>query len=300
MNSHKALHLFLCSMLLSYNSYSQEPATLIEKNIMRTSLLQTLNEAKDTLTLKNKSDILRVTFINHNDDRETVIDVMSKEVKIPLYHFGVGRFTISTYIDSDIILLGMTRQLNIPVPKDATADLEESILRASLSEEEQMYRNLKPLRPIAKTLVKSKPKKTREAKPRTLDPKTDTRKSKIAELERKRKEKLAKRKSMSEDKLKKSLAMKKRNDRKEKALQLLPTKKEGTEKEDIIAEASDTKEIVENRKRAERLASMKRQEEKQEKVGYNISVARDTTVNVQTREEYRKNNLRPNGKKYDD
>ncbi len=300
MSSHKTLYLFLCSILLSFNSYSQEPATLIEKNIMRTSLLQTLNEAKDTLTLKNESDILRVTFINHKNDRETVVDIMSKEVKIPLYHFEVGRFTISTYIDNDIVLLGMTRVSNIRTPKDATVDLEESILRSSLSEEEQVYRNLKPLKPNAGAVAKSNPEKTRKAKPKALDAKMNVRESRIAELERKRKEKLKKRKAIIERKIRARKSKKIKNEKTKEGLLALSTKKEVTEKEDIIAEASDTKEVIDNDKRTGRLASGKRREIEQEKVSYNISVARDETVMIQTREEYRKNHLRPNGKKYDD
>ncbi|WP_197077364.1 hypothetical protein [Lacinutrix sp. Hel_I_90] len=125
----------------------QTPITIIEKNVHDDAigLEQYLNPTSDTLFLKSETDILKVTFLNHNEKGSKIIEIGSREVKIPLYHFKTGRYTIAVYTDDKIIAIGANRLSDISLPEADIADLEESILRSSLSEQEQLARNIKPI-----------------------------------------------------------------------------------------------------------------------------------------------------------
>lgn len=138
--------LFALTISLTGNS-QQHPITIIEKNFNEEaiSLEQTLNATLDTLFLKSETDISRVTFLNHDEDGSEIIEIGSREVKIPLYHFKTGRYTIAVYTGDKIIAIGANRLSDIPLPEAGITDLEESILRSSLSKNEQLARNIKPL-----------------------------------------------------------------------------------------------------------------------------------------------------------
>ncbi|WAC03335.1 hypothetical protein N7U66_07280 [Lacinutrix neustonica] len=145
--------LFALTISLTGNG-QQDSITTIEKNVNdeALSLEQTLNATLDTLFLKSETDIYRVTFLNHDEDGSETIEIGSQEVKIPLYHFKTGRYTIAVYTDDKIIAIGANRLGDIPLPEAGITDLEESILRSSLSEKEQLARNIRPLekkKPIA-------------------------------------------------------------------------------------------------------------------------------------------------------
>lgn len=145
----KTYYLFALTFMLSFTCFGQDLAvTNIKKNINDEAkgLEQRLNATLDTLILKSDKEILRVTFLSHEEKDSEIIDVGSHEVKIPLYHLKQGRYTIAVYREDKIIALGVKRVDPIPVPDNAIADLEESILRSSLTEEQQLDRNIKPLK----------------------------------------------------------------------------------------------------------------------------------------------------------
>lgn len=276
MNSLRTIILLLFTVLLSFATYAQIPATVLKKNISKkTNLSQELNVSKDTLILKNENNILRVTFLNHVDDKETIIDVASKEVRIPLYHFEVGRYTIPVYVDGDIIIVGMTRVLDIPTPKDATADLETSILESSLSNEEKKSRGIETKEKEEPIIAKVKPKKEREEVDKVL--RDNIREDRLASLEKLKRERAKKKEDILEGRLKKR-----------KQLLALNAKKTRLNKDK--SRSSRVKKVGDSTNR-----TINRKE-----YSYNISVASDTTVVKQTRKEYRKTHLRPNGKKYDE
>jgi hypothetical protein len=275
MNSLKIAILLLFTVALHYNVNAQQPATILKKNISsRTNLYQELNSAKDTLTLKSESDILRVTFLNHVDDTEIIVDVGAKEIKVPLYHFEVGRYTIPVYVDENIIIVGMTRALDIPIPVEGTVDLEDSILQASLSDEEKESRGIET-KTEAPVIVEAKPKKIRKKANKVL--KDNIREDRLASLEKLKRERAEKKKNILEDRLKRR-----------KQLLALNTKKSRSNKLNKDPRAKKVRD-------SSNLRTIS-----QKKYTYNISVASDTTVVKQTREEYRRTHLRPNGKKYDD
>jgi len=164
----KIKYLFLFALFLSLTSYGQQRAlTSIKKNInvRAAELEQNLNFTLDTLTLRHPDNIYRVTILSHDEKDSIIIDVDNIEVRIPLYHLKKGLYTITVQTPTQMILLNANRLSNIPVPKDAVTDLEESILRSSLSDEEQLNRNIKPLK---KRIHLSSDDDTRlaEAKPR--------------------------------------------------------------------------------------------------------------------------------------
>ena len=72
------------------------------------------------------------------------IDIASKQVNIPLYHFAEGRYTIAVYTEDLIIAFDINRLLPIVKEKGSIDDLEESTLRASLTNKELVDRNMEP------------------------------------------------------------------------------------------------------------------------------------------------------------
>lgn len=144
----KTYYLFALTVMLSFTCFAQEPAiTTLIKNINEDAkgLEQYLNATLDTLILKSDKEISGVTIISHKEKDSEIIGVGNFEVKIPLYHLQKGRYTIAVYGGGKIIPLSVNRVDPIPVPQNAIADLEESILRSSLSQEEQLNRNMQPL-----------------------------------------------------------------------------------------------------------------------------------------------------------
>ncbi|MBQ0768371.1 MAG: hypothetical protein KBT58_03715 [Bizionia sp.] len=149
MKNLKTLYLLLAAIFIGVVGYSQDkPITTFTRNINDNAkgLEQSLSPGLDTLRLKSDKDIIRVNFISHTQKETIKIDVLNKEVNIPLYHFVEGRYTIAVYRDNKIIVMGFDRVLPIKKPAHAVGDLEESILRASLPDEELVARHLTPLK----------------------------------------------------------------------------------------------------------------------------------------------------------
>ncbi|MGB1211263.1 hypothetical protein CLV86_0594 [Lacinutrix venerupis] len=277
MKTQKILNLLVFALLLGMSSYGQQaPLTNIQKNINEraSGLEQTLNFTLDTLSLKSDKNILRVSFLSHDEKDTVFIDVDAPEVKIPLYHFKKGRYTIVVYREDVLITVGANRLVDIPKPKNAIEDLEESILRSSLSEEEQIARNMKPLKKEPKVVeqvdtrvAEAKPKETKKVeKPKAQvstrkqrEPKvvSNVNKKNIFEIAAEREE------------AKKAARLKNENSR------------DVAEVEKPTPPARQTTEI------------------EIKKVTYNLSDVQGKNVEKQTRADYRKNNLRPNGTRYE-
>lgn len=238
-NIHIVIFLFAFCMVAA----AQPPATKLNKNRndKANGLNQSLNKIADTLFLTSDKDILRVNFLSHSTSEKLQVDVGSKNVNIPLYHFGKGRYTIAVYRQDKIIAFDINRIRDIIMPEGASDNLEESMLEASLSDKEKVKRGMK--KPPAKKEViaeKAPEKKVNEAR--------EAKKKQIAE----KKQKLAEQK-------KKKLT-----------------------------------------KRQQLLEALKNKPKKQSTtMTYNLSRKPNDTLVMQSRDEYRRNNLRPNGKPYD-
>jgi len=279
MKSLKNLFLLTFILILSVSAYGQQAAlTNIQKNVNKQAagLEQLLNFTLDTLTLKSDKNILRVTFLSHDEKDSVIVDIDAPEVKIPLYHFKKGRYTIAVYKEDKMIVLSIKRVEDIARPKNAIADLEESILRSSLSKDEQIARNIKPLN--------KKPKVTKNPGTRVATAKSRVKKQKPTSKKpgRIRKQRETRVVSKVNKKNLSEIAAEKEKARKAARLK--------NKKYNIVAEDT-TKSKLE---RQTILAEVK-------KVPYNLSGhGCDTNEVRQTREEYRQQNSRPNGTPYDD
>ncbi|WP_299386640.1 hypothetical protein [uncultured Lacinutrix sp.] len=321
MKNLKTITLLFLALLLSVSIYGQQRAlTNIERNINKDAagLEQSLNFTLDTLTLKSDKNILRVTFLSHDEKDSVIIDVDAPEIKIPLYHFKQGRYTIAVYREDKIIALGVKRVEDIARPKNAIEDLEESILRSSLSEEEQIARNIKPL--------KKKPKVVEDVDTRMAVAKTRVKKDKPvvaakAKVDKEEDTSIAIVKPVIEKEEDTRVAVAKPRAEKEKAT---PTKRVDTRKQrepkvvsnvnkknifEIAAEREEAKKAMRLKNEKDRAVTSVDKSEpvkkpttliEVKKVTYNLSqIDNDKTVDKQTREEYRANNLRPNGTRYE-
>ncbi|WP_452223760.1 hypothetical protein [Lacinutrix chionoecetis] len=273
----KILCLLSLAFTLSWSSYSQQQAlTNIQKNIneQAAGLEQLLNFTLDTLTLRSDKNILRVTFLSHDEKDSVIIDVDAPEIKIPLYHFKKGRYTIAVYREDKIIALGVKRVEDIPRPEDAIADLEESILRSSLSDKELLNRNIKPLKKTPRVddtrLAEAKPKVDRTKNTRTAPerPSRERNKREVTNVNKKSAFELAAEREAAQ-KAARQLRQEKEND----VASVKPEKPKRPEKPTTLIEVK--------------------------KVTYNLSIINnDESIEKQSREDYRANNLRPNGTPY--
>jgi len=318
MKNLKKIYLLAFALLLSLASYSQQRAvTNIEKNINDSAadLEQSINFTLDTLTLRHPDKILRVTILSHDEKDSIIIDVASEEVRIPLYHLKRGRDTFSVQTAEQMILVGANRLSNIPVPEGAITDLEESILRSSLSEEEQRNRNIKPLKkklPITNDndtrVASAKPKRDIKVKKKdritatkkkVTKPKKDDRvaavKKKVPKPKKKDRVAVVKTKKASKPKR----AAKKRPNAGKKsgfALALEKEKKKAAEKKFTS---------VKRKKEGEKIVVTEEEKSKGTllvvtKVTYNLTdKSGNKTIKKQSRADYRANNLRPNGTPYE-
>ena len=307
MKNLKNLNLLTFAFLLSLLSFGQQQAlTNIQKNINKQAagLEQSLNFTLDTLTLKSDKNILRVTFLSHDEKDSVIIDVDAPQIRIPLYHFKKGRYTIAVYREDKIIALGVKRVEDIARPINAIADLEESILRSSLSEEEQIARNIKPLNKkprITKEketrVVIAKPRVKKEKETRVVVTKPRVKKeTRVAvakpKVNRKKIEKVTPKKSMSTRKQREPRVVS--NVNKKNAFEIAAEREEA-KKAASIKKDKDRAVAQVTRKRPERPTTLI----EIKKVTYNLSDVDGKNVEKQSRENYRANNLRPNGTRYE-
>ncbi|PIB32499.1 hypothetical protein BFP78_11775 [Gaetbulibacter sp. 5U11] len=313
-------------LMLSTSVFSQVKTTIVENvNATKAGLVHVLNRTGDTIILKSSSSIYRFSFLYHSQKESVLMDLDSKEAKIPLHHFEEGRYTVVAYREDNLYVITLNRVGAITKPIDAIADLEEDVLRSSLSIEEQRKRNIKPrhnassdtrLASVANKSKEAAEAKEREQRALIKRAAEDAARKNQALAEAKQKEqeqrelikKEAEAKSKQEHALAEANRAKAEREKADRQLAQIEANKQAI-KERALAEKrrEELRAIAEaERKEAEaRIANVQTvatEDNKHEKkeVKYNISVIQDGSVEKQTREEYRKENLRPNGLPYED
>lgn len=356
MTKQKITYLLSLTLLLSTLSFSQVSSrtTIVENvNATKAGLVHVLNRTGDTIILKSSKEIYRFSILYHTQKESVLMDLGSKEAKIPLHHFEIGRYSVVAYREDAVYPISMNRISVISKPKDATADLEESILRSSLPEEELYKRNLKP-RPKRNSdtrVAKVAPKpdnsralaaaKQREEKARKKTEAAERAKKDLVQAEAKRAKKesaLAEAKVLeAKEKKQRELAKAEANrvSKKQKALAEVEAKEREAKdkktrelaqveanrariKQKAIADAKANEAIKERARlktekekrdaeRAENSITYAKADKINDKkeiavkeVKYNISDIHNKSLLKQTREDYRKENLRPNGTKYEE
>tara|TARA_B100001059_G_scaffold233874_1_gene274953 strand:- start:1372 stop:2316 length:945 start_codon:yes stop_codon:yes gene_type:complete len=313
-------------LMLSTSVFSQVKTTIVENvNATKAGLVHVLNRTGDTIILKSSSSIYRFSFLYHSQKESVLMDLDSKEAKIPLHHFEVGQYTVVAYREDAVYPISLNRVGAITKPIDAIADLEEDVLRASLSNDEQRKRNIKPrhnassdtrLASVANKSKEAAEAKEREQRALIKRAAEDTARKNQALAEAKQKEqeqrelikKEAEARSKQEHALAEANRAKAEREKADRQLAQIEANKQAI-KERALAEKrrEELRAIAEaERKEADaRIANVQTvttEDNKLEKkeVKYNISVIQDGSVEKQTREEYRKENLRPNGLPYED
>ncbi len=322
----KITFLLFLMLMLSTSVFSQVKTTIVENvNATKAGLVHVLNRTGDTIILKSSSSIYRFSFLYHSQKESVLMDLDSKEAKIPLHHFEVGQYTVVAYREDAVYPISLNRVGAITKPIDAIADLEEDVLRASLSNDEQRKRNIKPRHNASSDTrlasVANKSKEATEAKEREqralikrAAEDTARKNQVLAEAKQKEQEqrelikKEAEARSKQEHALAEANRAKAEREKADRQLAQIEANKQAI-KERALAEKrrEELRAIAEaERKEADaRIANVQTvatEDNKHEKkeVKYNISVIQDGSVEKQTREEYRKENLRPNGLPYED
>ncbi|WP_397363412.1 hypothetical protein [Olleya sp. R77988] len=336
----KITYLLFLTLLLSTLSFSQSSSrtTIVENvNATKAGLVHVLNRTGDTIILKSSKQIFRFSFLFHSQKESVLMDLGSKEAKIPLHHFAVGRYTVVAYREDAVYPISLNRIGAISKPSNAVADLEEDVLRASLPEAELRKRNITPRgkkeRDTRLANVAPKPGKSRaEAEAKERERKARIKKEADAKANKERalvqaenKKREAREKAVAEAKAKEkkelALAQAKEKEAKEKAIAEAKAKEERQlaqieanrkaikerakaeakrkERQAIASAETDKKREIE-KSRLEREKAEKSREIERKKVDYNISDVENEGLEKQSREEYRKEHLRPNGKKYEE
>ncbi len=322
----KITYILLFTLMIGASAFSQTRSrtTIVENvNATKAGLVHVLNRTGDTIILKSSTPIFRFSFLFHTQKESVLMDLDSKEAKIPLHHFEVGRYTVVAYREDAVYPISLNRVEVINKPADAIADLEEDILRASLSKDEQRKRNIKPrVAPERDTRLaevtskqnraetEAKEREQRELIKRQADD-AAKRERALAEAEAEKQRALIKKEA--EEKAKKEHALAEANRvraEKEKAerqlAQIEANRKAIKEREIAEARNQELRAIAEaerkasNKTVADNTSSRPNSEIDKKSIKYNISIINDDSVDKQTREDYRKQNLRPNGKAYDE
>ena len=297
MNALKILKIVVFAFLLANNAYTQSPTTKINKNINSTAkgLYQELNTTNDTLNLKCDKEILRVSFLSHNKKKTVEVDIASKQVNVPLYHFEEGRYTVAVYTEELIIAFDINRLLPIVKTDGAIDDLEESTLRASLTNEELVDRNMEPSKNEA--VAQNNFKLQLQNEDEILVKK---------ELKKEQKIEVIAINTTKQNEHLNSEANKTLVDEEANNVNLVSLRNGKINNSKDVSSNDDSIDLAldENvRERTKKMLNVKKTDrtkiEKENKPAYNLSVITESKSEKQSREEYRKNNLRPNGKKYD-
>lgn len=296
----KITYLLFLTLMFSASVLSQNRSrTTIDENIGATKagLVHVLNRTGDTIILKSSTPIFRFSFLFHNQKESVLMDLDSKEAKIPLHHFEVGTYTMVAYREDAVYPIYLHRIDVITKPADAIADLEEDILRASLSEDEQRKRNIKPRvvpdRDTRLANVASKPDRA-ETEAKERERRELIKRDAEDALKRDRDLAEANRAKAEKEKAERQLAQIEANRKVIKEREIAEARNK-----ELLAIAEAEKKQAENTVASNNRSKPKKEIEKKE-VKYNISVIDDQSVDKQTRDEYRKENLRPNGKSYDE
>jgi len=332
------IYTFIFALLLSVSTFAQGKYASIIVNkpaITEVNLSQKINSDGDMLVLKTNQKIYKISVLFHSKKETLDIEFDHTEAKIPLYLFEKGNITIAVHPEQgNIYPISLTIHKTVPKPQDAVEDFEKSILVASLPEEEQYKRHLKP-RPNKKnnTRVASvAPKKDNRASDRAAKEKAQReriqreadrakKEQALAEANRTKKERAlaeAKKREAKEKEAKKAREIKEREDKANRELAQIKANKERLRKEALAesnrkalaaekAERAEAKRLeLEKSREANAIAKVDHDKEANvedydvKNVKYNLSELENRELEKQSRADYRKENLRPNGTKYDD
>lgn len=309
MKEGKITCLLLLTLLTSALSYSQVYYTSMVKNFNSSAknLDHYLNKTGDSLHLGSTDEIYKIGFYSDSGSKNFSLFDAPKKVSIPLNGFPVGEYTVAVYQEKHIIVFGVNRDKPFP---DEVADIKEDIFDLEIvnKDESSKIGIKKPETAVAeakkpKQEIKKAPEKPVKKEPKVVE-KTDVKK----ELKKSPSHASVKRKKQRpyEKKKKQTVAKKqpKQNDKKEKvaSAQDMLNRKAAKSSRDNKTASRTQKDT--NRDKAEITANTRNRVMTQEEiearmVKYNISDVKDRSLMKQTREEYRKTHLRPNGKKYD-
>ena len=146
MNSQKIINTIFLLLVVTASAFSQGGSiktTIVENvNASKAGLIHILNRTGDTIILKSNTEIYRFSFLFHNQKESVLMDLGNKEARIPLHHFEVGHYTVVAYREDAVYPISLNRIEVIDTPTDAITDLEEDVLRASLSNTEQQRRGM--------------------------------------------------------------------------------------------------------------------------------------------------------------
>ncbi len=309
-------------------------------NLFASGIEHNLNQTADTLLLQSDKSVLKVSFLSHEKNKTERIDVNSKQVKVPLHYLSEGRYTIAVYREDIIVAFGIERKFKIEVSENVIEDFEEGVLQASLSKEERERRHLKPItkKGNQSTYIAnvsedetSRSNIENEHKNNSLSNRDRLKKEYQSWLEEQRAIVEANQKQSQQEKAAKQKAYQEYL----AETRELKTKDEGLTSEEVTKKNVDDKKGINNdeelsvtdsnqsdfetntrdiesankRLITELEGKTSKNSTKEEtiskietnKVEYNLSkVNNDESVNRQTREEYRKSHVRPNGKPYDE
>ncbi len=273
----------LLALTFSMNVFAQsEPSySKIIKNVNPTAkdLYHGLSKSKDSVVFRHdEHEILRVSFLSHKSKDNKKLDFGKKQVSVALDQFGVGRYTVAAYLSSgEIIVFGIVRLLPIPTKEIEKKSEDLRVAKLKTPEKIELVKKVTKTAPVPeKKEVVAKvapPRKKKSTKVITNPSKT---KKAVAAAKPKKKVPPAPKGPTLADKLR------------------------AKAKRDAIAAVEAKKEEIRQRRFDEKIRNDAPKDLKITKVSYNLSKANSETEQRQSRAEYRKNNLRPNGKPYDD
>ncbi|MDO6598309.1 hypothetical protein Q4512_15400 [Oceanihabitans sp. 2_MG-2023] len=268
------LCLFMALMTFSASFGQTTVYSTIAKNINSeaNSLQHNLNRAGDTLHLSSDYKLYKVEFIGAYEAKVFPVEGEKKQISIPLKSVPVGEYTIAAfqiektegiYQDQKTIVFRISRLLPIEDP------IEEELIAEAVTEPE---------------IIEEEPIVIEEEKVAT----TEEEKEVPVKKERIKKERVVKKKVKKEiTKEKKTRVTKARTPRPEKVR---------VEKEKTIADAKPVRTKTQRPTRV--VEARKPSLDSTEYKSYNLTNGRGGRYVVQSREEYRAENLRPNGEPY--
>jgi len=251
-----------------------------------------LNASKDSLNISHTDEkVLRVQFISHKAKDKKKYDFGKQRVSVPLAKLGVGRYTVAVYLtNGQVVVFGLVRLLPIPTkelekdPEDLRIaklktpkkiEISKRVTKAAPELKEEAVAEAAPKeepKPVKKVVAKATPKKKKSTKVIT----NPSKKKAVAAAKPKRKVRPAPKGPTLADKLR------------------------AKAKRDALAAVEKKKQELKQRQLDKEIRESAPKDLNVTKVSYNLSKADSETMVKQSRAEYRKNNLRPNGKPYDD
>lgn len=267
----------LIAMFAITSTYSQNIVySTIAKNINSdaNSLQHNLNRAGDTLHLSSDFKLYKVEFIGTYESKVFPVEGEKKQISIPLKSVPVGEYTIAAfqiektegiYQDQKTIVFRISRLLPIEDPiieEELIAEVVPEIIEEEpiIKKEEAVVAEVIKETPIKKEIVKAEKVK-----------------KEIVKKEKVKKERVKENKTRVATRIPK---VEKEYTKPERPI---------VEKELVIAKPERKSRVVERKE-----PSLDSTEYK----SYNLTNGRNGRYAVQSREEYRAENLRPNGEPY--